>query len=261
MLFRSLPALSADGVWGTDFDEQIEQVDEFTISTGQASQHVTRALERDVRLAGEVQESVAVFRSLNATWRPTDISKYNYLTFAASGTAQVEVTLVKSGVKDWADQPRFFFNLVGTEREIQIHKGDFMVGEDISREWDDIVSVVFDVRGNQSYPTSFELDVSNVGFTNNIITSVGETEVVPHTVYPNPAKDHFTFSFTSGQPDDYALVLVTQTGQVLKEWNGMIEAGANQLVIDGLPDTKGLYFYQFTTGSGQQAKGKVFVID
>lgn len=251
----------ADGVWGTDFDEQIEQVDEFTISTGQASQHVTRALERDVRLAGEVQESVAVFRSLNATWRPTDISKYNYLTFAASGTAQVEVTLVKSGVKDWADQPRFFFNLVGTEREIQIHKGDFMVGEDISREWDDIVSVVFDVRGNQSYPTSFELDVSNVGFTNNIITSVGETEVVPHTVYPNPAKDHFTFSFTSGQPDDYALVLVTQTGQVLKEWNGMIEAGANQLVIDGLPDTKGLYFYQFTTGSGQQAKGKVFVID
>ncbi|MEL7148236.1 MAG: T9SS type A sorting domain-containing protein, partial [Bacteroidota bacterium] len=251
----------ADGVWGTDYDASKERVDDFSVSNSSSHDYDGRSLERDVSIHGEVEASVALFRSLNAAWRPADVSSFQNLTFHAAGTAQVEVTLVKSSVKDWEDQPRYFFNLSGQERQVVINKEDFTTSGQGNTDWTDVISVVFDVRGNQTTPTPFDLEVSNVGFTNNVITAAQESTQVQHLLYPNPAKGYFKLSFPSAKPDNYTVQLFAQTGQLVSEWNGQLQAGANELTIRDLPSSKGLYYYKITTGSNQQATGKVFIID
>ncbi|MEL6562273.1 MAG: T9SS type A sorting domain-containing protein, partial [Bacteroidota bacterium] len=249
----------ADGAWGTDYDEATETIAEYKVSPGFTEGEEVYSLERDIRISGQVQESVAIFRSLDAVWRSKDVSAYNSLSFTASGAGRMEVTLVKSSISEWSEQPRVTIDLTDEKLSYQLSQAEFngASGEEI--KWNDIISVVFDIKGNGTSKEHFELELSNVAFRNQTVTNVWEEEATAVKVFPNPATDYLNLTFTSNHSGTYVISILDQSGKVVKSVFGHTNRGTQSVNIDDLPDQKGLYIYKIKLANKELATGKILI--
>ena len=241
----------ADGAWGTDYNEEEEDVHQFDIVPGYGSQEEGYLLERNINVAGNVKSSVAIFRAFNPSFRSTDLSDYSMLSFEAAGQGVVEVTLVKSSIREWGDQPRTTIDLPENTSRFNIAIDRF--GD---QAWDDLTMVVFDVRGNGER-APFEMAISNVGFRNEVITSTGsEITSRSHAVYPNPVVDALNITLTATRSGGYSLRIFDQEGKIAKLLRGNVAAGENTIRVTDLPKEGGFYLYQLSTDEGTIFDGK-----
>ncbi len=250
----------ADGAWGTDYDTWEEKVDSFIVDPGFSDDPNAFGLERNVQIKGGVKNSVAVFRSFNPAFRPTDLSGYNLLSFNASGTGNVEVTLVKSGIKEWADQPRAIITLSSDEHQFNLERYAFSDSNSVSQTWEDLTMVVFDVKGNEQEMQDFELKLSGVAFRQRQITGIEDLETDQAlNVYPNPVNDIMNITFTANTSGEFSMELFDAMGKSFKIYKGMAQAGHNSIQFSALPPNKGLYFYVMKLADDTKFQGKVFL--
>ena len=250
----------ADGAWGTDYDATIEEVTGFTVDPGYIDDQDVFGLERNIHIAGGVKNSVAVFRSFSPSFRSADMSNYNTLSFNAMGTGSVEVTLVKAGVKEWADQPRAVITLEKEEKAYSLNQKFFSELNDRSLSWDDLTMVVFDVKGNETEITEFEMRLTGVSFRQSAITGVeGGLNNTALNVYPNPADDVLNMSFDAKSAGDYSMELFSQEGQSVKAFTGSVQQGLNNLQFTDLPEKQGVYLYQMKLNDGTVFQGKAII--
>ncbi|MGB3465826.1 MAG: T9SS type A sorting domain-containing protein, partial [Cyclobacteriaceae bacterium] len=250
----------ADGTWGTDYDEDLERVTGYQVAKGFAGEPGTKDLERNIHISGEVKESVAVFRSLDAVWRSKDLSQYNTLAFHASGSGSMEVTIVRSGIADWADQPRLTLDLTGQGDDYAFTTKDFKSAVEQDQKWNDVVSVVFDIKGDGTDWQPFELALSDVHFRTQEITNIHE-EVAAYSVnvYPNPATEYINVTFKAIQGGNYEIQVLDQSGRLILSEESMLTAGSQLVRIDNLPSREGLYYFRIMTDNEVLSKGKFFI--
>ena len=69
-------------------------------------------------------------------------------------------------------------------------------------------------------------------------------------VYPNPSRDIFNVSFTSGDAQDLEVRVINVVGEVVYTENLMNFTGEYTKEIDLRRSTKGIYFLEITTEAG-----------
>ncbi len=250
----------ADGAWGMDYDPAQEEVSSFIVDPGFSDDQNVYGLERNVHIMGGVKNSVAVFRSFNPSFRPTDLSNYSVLSFKARGKGTVEVTLVKSGTRDWADQPHATITLGEEEEQFNLDRSSFYDSSNLSQEWDDLTMVVFDVKGDEEELDNFEMRVSGVAFRQSQVTSIDDLLASQDfNVYPNPVNDVMNVSFTAKTSGEFSMELLSPGGKSTRIYNGMTRIGRNEIQFSDLPQNKGLYFYIMKLADDTTFQGKVLL--
>lgn len=249
----------ADGAWGTDYNSDIEQVNEYEVIPNITNESDAYVLNRNVQIAGSVKNSVAVFRAFSPSFRPEDLSEYGYLTFDAKGKGSLEITLVKASVTEWEEQPRVFIELNEDNQTFNLSKQEFLNGSDLA--WDDLTMVVFDIKGNGEVSSAFELSVNDVSFRQNIVTSNQEmtTGESNHFIYPNPVTDIMKVHFTSKAQGEYVIELFNQEGKMINSQEGFSKSGLNEVQFKELPEDRGLYYYRIHLPNGIDYQGKVII--
>jgi hypothetical protein len=97
----------ADGAWGLDYVRNVSKIDFYEVASPiPTNENNIFTVERSPILRGYVKDYVSIFRSLRPASAAVDMSKYKNLTFTASGTDVIEVTLVKKSIAEWAKQYR-----------------------------------------------------------------------------------------------------------------------------------------------------------
>ena len=234
----------ADGAWGLDYENQHTTVDRYQVSPGNHPADPEKYyVERDVEVEGVTDKEVVLFRALNPTFRPVNLSTYNTLTFEASGRGNLEITLVKSQIQDWDQQMKTSVRLDTEPQQIDVSLDQFQIGYG-ELDWSDITSIVFKWIGDSNEREAFHLEVSNVAFSNTLGLDIeGPLTATSHTIFPNPVVHAATVMFTVPYTQPYQFQLLDVSGRVLKKISGVSSQGVNEIALKNEGYANGLYFY------------------
>jgi hypothetical protein len=242
----------ADGAWGLDYDKTKTKVDNYAIAPGYPStQDNTYSIERNPILRGVTKDYVSLFRSLRAASIEVDLNGYKNLSFSASGTSVVEVTLVKKSIKEWAKQYRTqvrFFN--ETQAFVIPFKG-FSNGTEMPLVADDIVDVVFTIKGDGKTEMPFEMQVSNVQFDkkdNQKVSTVADGSV---QVFPNPASETAELIIDLPEEAQSQITLSSIRGFQVINRQEHLAKGRNRVALSVLDVPSGIYVATITTAKGK----------
>lgn len=181
----------SDGPWGYDATAN---------STELISYEVTRTdlrindnnfpLNRGIQLRAETEEYISTYRALTPRFEPVDLSTMNKLSFEASGSGNLEVTLISNSVTVWEQQFKAEVSLSKEPENYDIPKGAFSNSLGEEPDWSDIKMIVFTSRAQSGAVETIEIALSNVEFSRETISSVSDPEGLGKLIYPNPADDY-----------------------------------------------------------------------
>jgi hypothetical protein len=239
----------ADGVWGIDYDRATEKIETFAVKNSIPSlENGIYTVERDPQLRGVVKGYVSLFRSLRPASEAVDMSTYKNLSFTASGTGVAEVTLVKKSVKEWAKHYRTEIKLTGEKQDYRLSLNQFANADKTPLNADDLVSVVFTIKGDGKTEEPFEINVENMAFDNKEIKVAELTGDI--AIYPNPVTETATLSFKMEERSNGVIRLVSLQGQTVYEKNDNFAKGRNDIKLDLTQLPRGVYIANISTGKG-----------
>ncbi len=248
----------ADGAWGLDVTEEGSNINDFAIIPEDT--YITpedgRLIERGIHVSGNVKDKVAVYRSMNAGFKPEDMNNFDMISFLASGTGSLEVTIVKAGISDWEQQMRTFVELTPEEQLFQLPMDVF--GNNTG-DWADVSMIVFGIYGNGEDFSAFELNLEDVQFTNGQSVSVQDVMVEEAAVFPNPMVDKAIISFNSNNGNDYTINVYSQTGQLVHELRGSAFTGTNRVEFINPGLAQGMYYFEIQVQGEEKKTGKLII--
>ncbi|MEM1094272.1 MAG: T9SS type A sorting domain-containing protein [Bacteroidota bacterium] len=218
-----------------------------------------RQIERGAQITGEVVDWVSLYRPFRFNGYNVDLSDYNTLHFSAQGRGVMHVRIEQEQVPP-SDSYQYEIVLRPTATRYTIPYGAFQrpsgpVGFDgrVARQ------LVFFVEGNTESPTSFDLIVSEVAFTQALAVSQ-EAETPRDALdlaanYPNPFRQRTALRFTLPEPSAVRLTVYDLLGREVERLaDGWHAAGAHQYTWapDALP--AGLYVYRLEAGETTRSR-------
>lgn len=247
----------ADGPWMFDYDPGNSVVTQFSTEPEMGVLHDrSYNVERNASIKGTVRTYASLFRRLGPGHLPMDMSKYNQVAFTASGVGTVEVMIAKASIHAWNEQYRTVITLDPKEKDYLISFSDLKTAEGVNGfTADDVISVIFNPIGNGNQISPFEVNVSNLHFTNHLIETNNAGIFYPN--YPNPFKTKTSMDFvltSENQVKIEVMNLYGQTMQILKD--EYMQQGAYK--VDWTPQAlkAGIYLYRITIGD-QTYSGKM----
>jgi Secretion system C-terminal sorting domain len=241
----------ADGAWGLDYNKQNSKVDNFEVkSTIPFGQSGVYTLERNPILRGTVKDYVSLFRSLRPASTEANMSGYQNLSFTASGNSVVEVTLVKKSITDWAKQYRAEVRLYNEKQEFALSLKDFSNGTNQPIEANDLVDVVFTIKGDGKTAKPFEISIENLVFDNKARQRIAVQEDALKA-FPNPASELTELIFNLPERGLAQISLSNFQGKALILRTEELAKGNNRITIpvNNLPS--GMYIATITTAKGK----------
>ncbi|KZS42876.1 hypothetical protein AWE51_16030 [Aquimarina aggregata] len=187
----------ADGPWGIDYLEDGATVANFEIVKSEKTedQEDQYTVERDIKVNGELKETLNVFRNILGGDLTLDVSNYEALAFELFSDKDVEVILVTKDLVDWNQRLRYTIKANDKKQLYTIPFSDFSSKTKQNRVMDNLRSVVFSIQGDYKNNTTFTLDISKLAFTmveetnGNIIVDNDTTTI---TNSPNPFRSQTT---------------------------------------------------------------------
>ncbi len=251
----------ADGSWGLDYLPEEATVDRFEIfSDGAVPAEDAYKVERNIELTGQVSGKMAVYRSLNAAYRPVDLSNYNTLGFTASGNFTLEVTIVKNSVHEWEEHMRTSVYVNGDDQRIVLPVSRFSSPQG-QLDWSDVKMIVFSVlHFDQS--EAFELGLNDVVFSNET-ENTDYSQLAPGEgmLFPNPVKTTAQIVFNSPANTKYTYRLFSASGVLVEEIQGNAIIGLNEVLVRNNNYPTGVYWYEIVPEQGNKIQGKVMMTD
>ncbi len=241
----------ADGAWGLDYNKQNSKVDNFEVNSvipfGQSG---VFTLERNPILRGTVKDYVSLFRSLRPASTEANMSGYQNISFTASGNSVVEVTLVKKSITDWAKQYRTEVRLYSEKQEFALSLKDFTNGSNQAIDANDLVDVVFTIKGDGKAAKPFEISIENLVFDNKARQRIAVQEDALKA-YPNPASELTELIFNLPERGLAQISLSNFQGKALILRTEELAKGNNRISIpvNNLPS--GMYIATITTAKGK----------
>ncbi len=127
--------------------------------------------------------------------------------------------------------------------------------------------VYAEVLGKPTYPLSVTLDANNesVDNANIVVTDAAVYVGVSPTpdfleslvLYPNPTHDLLNIKLSIGQQDELTLNIINLHGMVVGTYRQDVELGSNNIAIDMLSLSQGIYFVQLVNTKGESATYKI----
>ena len=248
----------ADGPWGTEFDNNKNEVKSYEISGSDAVEDNTiYALNRNVSLEAEMNSSINIFRGLGPKFRPVDLDQYNNFSFDGSGNAIVNVVLVKEGIVLWENQPRAAVRL--TEENTKYHLSKTQFSEKI--DWTDVKMVVFELVNHEGQTQNINVSLRNLNFNNGQIPTLGadpgDGELI---VQPNPFTTTTQYFINSEVVTNFEMKLTDASGRLLSSESGTLLSGLNTFNLERNNNmVPGIYFIQVIAGDGKIYTNKVIM--
>ena len=240
----------ADGAWGLDYDKNVSKVESYEVnSTIPFFQDGVYTVERTPILRGVVKDYVSLFRSLRPASQATNLSTYQNLSFKASGTSVIEVTLVKKSIADWSKQYRTEIKLYTDMQNYSLALKDFKNGTNEPINADDLVDIVFTIKGDGKTSKPFEMTIDNVVFDNKINSTLKAGAVL--TAFPNPASESTELIFDMPERGVSEISLTNTNGKKVIQRTEEFAKGNNRimLMLNTLPS--GIYVASITTAKGK----------
>ena len=243
----------ADGSWGYDADTMGSSVNSFSISAlNNISYPNSLNLLRNVILDGKVLNNVSLFRDLRAGNKAVDVSNYKYVEFNASGTGYFDLILSKKGITTWANQYKIPVNLTTTKSHYKIALADLANNMGLTNfTGNDVIAVVFNKNGNYSTYQDFNLNVSELHFSGNILNIEQlnkNNKDVKLTIYPNPASQQTVISFNLPESTKLKISLYNNQGKLITVINeGQYIAGDHVVNFNAANYDSGIYLMKFET--------------
>lgn len=234
----------ADGGWGIDTDNPDNLINSYEIAKDERDiMEDEYMVERSIEIKAKVKNYLNVYRSLDAKLNAQNLIEFDNLEFTARGTGQVQVTLVKESITEWTDQFNTVISLGQNEKPYILNIEDFSSSLGSQLEMNDITMIVFTILGGTEYATDKVFNLSELSFTNNIVSATEELErKISQGIYPNPINENASLFFMSNG-DEASLEIYNSYGVLVLNKILNTNKGENekQLELGSLPD--GQYFY------------------
>jgi len=240
----------ADGAWGFDYEEFGAFVNDFnTQAVKEASPEYAYGVERNAQISGRVTTYASLYRSLNTRRVGENLSDYDELVFTANGKGRVEVILAKDGIHNWSEQYRQNIELSSSNETYTLKFNDFVnkSGQKGFRP-EDVKTIIFNVLGNGSASSDFEMNVSNVYFGNSLESTSGDGIFIP--VYPNPFTRSANIEFGVTRDTQVKVEVLNIYGQVVEVIaNGNMTQGYYKLSWTPADHKSGVYLFRVSIGN------------
>ncbi|MBW1294494.1 DUF6923 family protein [Aquimarina litoralis] len=241
----------ADGPWGLDYDPNGASVSQFNIAQADSTEDTENyAVERGISVTGEVKETMNIFRNILGGDRTLNVTSYNALQFEMNVDNNIEVVLVTKDLIDWNDRLRYTINAGDANGTHTIAFSDFVNGQGNSVEVTDLRSVVFSVQGNYQNFESFEINITNVAFTNAEVLGVEEHEIqeeveVANSVmnYPNPFRTTTSIKLPETLTGKVKISVIDVLGKVVQEEQEVQVNAGNTITFRPKNLSPGVYRY------------------
>ena len=250
----------ADGPWGTEFDDAVNEISSYEITASEAiDDNTIYAINRNVGLEAELNTSINVFRGLGPKFRPVDLDVYNNFTFNGSGNAIVNVVMVKESIVLWEDQARVSIRLTDEDSQYTIEKSNFST--DPNFDWKDVKMVVFELVNHEGETQSVEVALRNLNFNNGQIATIGaEPALGELLVQPNPFTTSTQYFINSEVVTSYEMKLTDGSGRLISTESGTLLSGLNTFNLNRKNSmVPGIYFIQVIAGDGKIYSNKVIM--
>ena len=235
----------SDGVWGKDDSPAGTTINEFAITqndniyTGSGYR-----VERNISLSATTSEYVSAFRSFTPRFTPIDLSSYDVLELYASGTGDVEITIVKESIDTWENQYRTTIKLNETESHYAIPFAHFVSAAGGALNLNDAVNIVFTMSSDGTEVVQKVMNLKDIQFINQEVLGI-DSEVIAENdavLYPNPMSSRSDLSFYSEINTSTEIEIYNLTGSLIKKRKENVVIGNNKISLlrEGLKS--GMYF-------------------
>lgn len=234
----------SDGVWGNDDSPEGTTVNKFEITQNDNIYNGDGyRVERNISLKATTSEYVAAFRSFTPRFTSVDLSEFDVFELDASGTGDLEITIVKEGIEDWENQFRTTITLNETENHFAIPLAHFVSAAGGDIDLTDAINIVFTMSSDGTTVLNKEMNLKDIAFTQKVLGV--ETEVIAENealLMPNPMNKKAELSFYSETNATTKIEIYNLTGSLIRKTEENTTIGNNRLHIlrEGLKS--GIYF-------------------
>lgn len=248
----------SDGTWGVDYSSK-PFLNNFTVSENVHAFHDDAyEVERNFTANFSANQNISIFRSLTPKFEQVDLSSYELMSFEASGTGRMKVTIVKESISEWEDQPSVTIDLTATQREYEIPYSDFTTPSNNSVILDDVKTLFFTLISDDAITEEKSLSVNDVHFVTRAVASVTEVEAKKITVGPNPVTKLTTLTFSANLAGKFEFEVYDIFGKQVYTETFAGNSGKNEIIFDRKNLASGLYFFKVSSDEGLW-KGKVLL--
>jgi hypothetical protein len=226
----------SDGAWNIDFVAANTVVNKFEIMND-AKRNMVKdeyPVYRNIHLEATTNTYVSAYKLLRGGGISKDLTGYKTLKFTASGNAVLNITMVKSSVKNWDDQYALHIPISTDAKEYVINLNDFISKASTDKiNPNDINSIVFTMGSMNGAMTNINASLSNLSFSKESLSYLDALKSKTINVYPNPTSGKFYCVFNSDKAMDANLMVTdAYSGIKLLTKTITIEKGENKIPVD-----------------------------
>lgn len=225
----------SDGAWDVDYMAANTVVKQFEIMND-AKRVVTDEypVYRNIHLEASTNNYISAYKLLRGGGISKDLTGFKTFKFTASGNSTLNITLVKSSIKNWDDQYSLHMPISTDTKEYLIDLNDFISTATKDKiNPNDINSIVFTMGTMNGDMVNVNTSLSNISFSKESLNYLEALKSKAISVFPNPTNGKFYCVFNS----DKAMVanlMVTDANSGIKLFAKAIsiEIGENTIPID-----------------------------
>lgn len=210
-----------------------------------------------VSISGILSDWISVIRSFSASGDNIDLSNYSNIKFKAKGTGVLTFIFDLTNTQNF-NYFSYSVNLTTAETEYSINFSDLVEITPSQNQFDP--SLVRNIgfflnKANNLNLTNFNFEVSNIVFSNNLITGIEDNNLVPKEFslsqnYPNPFNPSTNIEFTVAKTESISLIVYNILGQQVKVLvNSELNAGKHVVNFNASGLASGIYIYRLMGNS------------
>lgn len=237
----------SDGPWGLDSSQEGTVINKFEIKENDnAYDGEGLRIERDLIFEANVTSYVSAYRAFTPRFKSVDLSEYNVLEFDASGTGEVEITIVKDGVEDWSNQYKTTIPLDNEYKHYQLPLSYFTSKMTDDLILNDAVSIVFTMASDGNTEVQKKVEMKNISFETKEVDNY-QFSKDKAIVYPNPVVSNSIVSFYTESLSQCEFLIYDTTGALVKKFNPSSSLGFNEIEISKEGLISGIYYLKVFT--------------
>lgn len=220
----------------------------------------TMVLSGGVRVRGQLNDWITVFRSLTANTAPYDLSDFDAIRFTIRGYGKVQIRLEQDGIKNF-DFHIKRIELDGSEQIITIPFSEFKQISGNSKLDPRLIRKISLMITKSENPSLTNLDVEfkNIMFLKKHGDETAGTEIPKEFKlaqnYPNPFNPSTLIEYTVAKPEHITIKIYNVLGkEVATLVNEVKEPGVYSVRFDAGNLSSGIYFYKFQSASYSAVK-------
>ena len=229
-----------DGNWAANVNTATGTVKSFKVSNDPSRVINDKSdflLFRNVQVEANVPDFASVYKLLRGGGAPQDLTGYKTFQFTASGTGVegLNITLIKNGVANWADQYSIVIPLSATPQDYKVSLDDFVSTATKDKiNPNDITMVIFGLGVANGRMTTVSADISNASFSKTDVAYLNSLKSTELSVYPNPVTGGtFTASFKAPTVNNLTLQLTdANSGRVVMTKPVTSQVGINNVTVN-----------------------------